>query len=274
MHATADQSVPVPGLVSVVVPIGGVDRWLDEAVDSVLASEDVDFELVAVFNNGAEPPSGWRPGADPRVRVVLSSARLGPAGAGQAGIDAARGEFIAHLDADDRMHPGRLAAQRDLLRARRDTVLVSSRVGIIDGEGRRLRDFALPVGPDVRAELVRLNVAPHSAWMMRAATVRGIGGYDLGMGQMEDYDLLLRLSVVGPIAVLDAELTEYRLHASQLSRAVRPNGHYVRVIAARRQALGAALGFRSSTVRSARLRWEVTQWTMYAGRRVQGWLRR
>ncbi len=270
MTDSSSATCVVPGLVSVVIPIGGVDRWLDIAVESALAQSDVALEVVAVFNNGAEVPENWGPLADPRVRVIFDPAPLGPGGAGQAGVDAARGEFLACLDADDRMRPGRLRRQLETLSADPEVVLVSSRVDWIDDEGKVTGRFDLPSGPDIRAELIKLNVAPHSAWLARMDAVRAVGGYDLGMNQMEDYDLLLRLGVAGPIAVLPEALTEYRLHPEQLSRAVRPNGHYVRKIADRRRALGDAIGVSRGRVALARAWWEMQQWIMYIGRKVRG----
>ena len=259
----------MPGLLSVVIPIGGVDRWLDEAVASALASQGVELELIAVFNNGADVPHEWRFLADPRVRVIHDPAPLGPGGAGQRGIDAARGEFLVCLDADDRMLPNRLALQLAWFEAHPETVLVSSQVAWIDGEGQPAGRFDLPSGDDVRERLISLNVAPHSAWMARLSAVREVGGYDPSMHQMEDYDLLLRLGVIGPIAVLPETLTEYRLHPEQMSRAVRPNGHYVGTIAERRRALGAALGMPRWRVLRSRAWWEAQQWLMYLGRKIR-----
>lgn len=259
----------IPGLLSVVIPIGRVDRWLDQAVESVLANSGADFEIVAVFNNGAKVPQDWPYLGDPRVRVLFDPAPLGPGGAGQAGIDMSRGEYFVRLDADDVMRPDRLRLQLDWLQRHPETVLVSSQVGWIDGEGQSTGHFKLPSGPDVRPQLMRLNVAPHSSWMARMSAVHEAGGYDLAMTQMEDYDLLMRLAVLGPIAVLPETLTDYRLHAAQMSRAVKPNGRYVRTIAKRRRLLGEAIGQTRARVLRSQIWWEAQQWIMYFGRKVR-----
>ena len=255
---------------SVVIPVGGVDRWLDEAVASVLGDGRPDLEVIAVFNNGAEVPKGWRFLEDSRLRIIYTPDSLGPAGAGQRGIDAAVGEFLVCLDADDVALPGRLDRQLAWLREHPETVLVSSQVDWIGPEGEPVGAFELPSGGDVREELVRLNVAPHSSWMARLSAVREAGGYNIGMRQMEDYDLLLRLGVLGPIAVLPETLTGYRLHPEQMSRAVRPNGGYVREIARGRAALGRAIGMSRTRVLRSRIWWESQQWIMFVGRRVRG----
>lgn len=262
-------------LLSVVIPIGGVDEWLDIAVESALnqtglSDLDAEIEVIAVFNNGAEPPAGWRFSADPRVRVLHDPLPLGPGGAGQAGIDASRGNYLVCLDADDRMLPERMQLQLKWLRGHPEATLVSSQVDWIDGAGKVIGAFSLPTADDVRAELIALNVCPHSAWMARMDAVRRVGGYNLSMNQMEDYDLLLRIGELGPIAVLPQTLTEYRLHPEQMSRAVRPNGHYVRTIAKHRRALGSTIGMPRSRVALAGLWWELQQWFMFFGRKVRG----
>lgn len=254
--------------VSVVIPVGGVDRWLDVAVASVLRDQHVDLELIAVFNNGADVPRDWPFLDDPRVRVIQRREALGPAGAGQLGIDAANGDYLACLDADDLAYPGRFAAQLEWMRKHPRAMLVGSHVDWIDDHGQRIGKFELPSGDDVRGALVKLNVVPHSAWMARLSGVRAVGGYNLDMGQMEDYDLLLRLGVLGPIGVLPETLTAYRLHSGQMSRSVRPNGNYVREIARGRRKLGEAIGVHPLQVWMAGAYWEAQQWLMYVGRRV------
>lgn len=260
----------IPGLLSVVIPIGGVDRWLEPAVRSVLSQTGVEFEVIAVFNNGATVPEAWWPKDDTRVRTIVDPLPLGPGGAGQRGIDAAQGEFLVCLDADDVMLPGRMRTQLQWLTQHPECVLVSSQVGWIDADDTPVGAFELPTAADVRQSLLSLNVAPHSAWMARLSAVREAGGYDPTMHQMEDYDLLLRLAVRGTVAVLPETLTQYRLHPTQLSRAVRPNGHYVSTIARRRRALGKALGTPGWRVRAAQLKWEAQQWIMFVGRKVRG----
>lgn len=269
MSARADTTDSVTGLLSVVIPVGAVDEWLTESVESALAQTGVDLEVVAVFNNGAEVPEDWSPLNDPRVRVLYFPEPLGSGGAGQAGIDAARGEFFVRLDADDRMKPGRLKAQFDWLQEHPETVLVSSQVDWIDGVGQVTGSFKLPSGEDIRMSLLSLNVCPHSSWMGRMSTVRDVGGYDLNQHQMDDYDLLMRLGARGKVAILPKTLTEYRLHSGQMSRAVKPWGSYIRVITKRRRALGRAIGASGLQVAKARFWWETQQWMMYIGRKLR-----
>lgn len=257
------------GMLSIVIPVGRVDRWLDTAVASVLGDDTLELEVIAVFNNGARVPAEWSFATDPRVRVLYTEDSLGPAGAGQWGIDVASGEFLVCLDADDIAYPGRLRKQREWMEQHPETVLVSSLVDWIDAEGDRVGSFSLPHGADIRSELVKLNVAPHSAWMARLDAVRAVGGYKIHMKQMEGYDLLLRIGLIGPIATIGEVLTGYRLHAEQMSRAVRPNGEYVAEIARGRRDLARAMGVGRVRTLAARVWWEAQQWMMFVGRKIR-----
>lgn len=258
----------VPGLISVIIPTSTVDEWLDEALRSILANDVAALEII-ISVNGAKAPPQWWAREDARITILECPDRLGPAGATLRGLEFARGEYYAHLDADDRMSPDRLLLQSEYLRAHPDTVLVGSQVSFVNQHGEITGGFDLPTGADIRTDLVRSNVVPHSAWMCRTEAVQRAGSYVVGMPQMEDYDLLLRLGVLGKIANLDAPLTEYRLHDSQLSRSVLPVGAYVRTILRRRRELAAAIGMRSSTRLRYDAWWISQQWMMYFGRKLK-----
>lgn len=93
---------------SVVVPVYNVEDWVDRCLESLVGQDFEDFEVVCV-NDGStdgsrERLAAWE-AADPRVRVV-DQANAGLSGARNAGIRAARGEYVSFLDADDRYLPG------------------------------------------------------------------------------------------------------------------------------------------------------------------------
>ena len=89
-------------LISVVMPVFNVERYVAEAIGSVLAQSFADFELIIVDDGGKDRSMEiCRSFGDPRIRIV-SQANRGLAGARNSGILAARGEFVALLDSDDR----------------------------------------------------------------------------------------------------------------------------------------------------------------------------
>lgn len=103
---------------SVVVPVYNVERWVDRCLESLAAQDFTDFEVVCV-NDGSTDASrarlaAWE-GREPRLRVVDQDNR-GLSAARNAGIRAARGDYVCFLDADDRLLPracGRIVGELD-----------------------------------------------------------------------------------------------------------------------------------------------------------------
>ncbi|WP_428954321.1 bifunctional glycosyltransferase/CDP-glycerol:glycerophosphate glycerophosphotransferase [Streptomyces sp. cg35] len=98
---------------SVVVPAYRVQGYLRECLDSVLGQSHTDWQLIVV--DDASPDASGAIAAeyaqrDPRVRVVTRPAREGVGAARTAGVDAATGDYLLFLDADDALLPGALAA--------------------------------------------------------------------------------------------------------------------------------------------------------------------
>lgn len=104
--------LPAPPQVSVVIPAYNCARFFPRALASVQAQEGVTFEIVAVNDASTDDTLAVLnrlAATEPRLRVIDNPRNLGPAGTRNAGIEAARGEWVAGLDADDAYAPGRLA---------------------------------------------------------------------------------------------------------------------------------------------------------------------
>ncbi|HRH70955.1 MAG TPA: glycosyltransferase family A protein [Flavobacteriales bacterium] len=101
---------------SVVLPVYNKAPFLRECLDSIFAQSFRDYELIAVDDASTDDSlQVLRSITDPRMRVIALDHNLGPGGAAQRGIDAANGEYILRVDADDVMLPGRFAGQVALL---------------------------------------------------------------------------------------------------------------------------------------------------------------
>ena len=122
--APTTTAVPTPALggdlVSVVMPVYNAAAWLPRAVESVLAQSHRNLELVAVDDGSHDDSLAILRGfaqADARVRVQRQPANGGVAAARNAALAAARGNYVAFLDADDWWHPAKLERQLASLRA-------------------------------------------------------------------------------------------------------------------------------------------------------------
>ncbi len=121
-HWTAglDQSFPdanVANTVSVIIPAYNAEQYIEAAIDTALLQEGVQVEVLVIDDCSTDRTADLvrrKALQDGRVRVLRTPRNSGPAAARNRGLDAAAGEWIALLDADDRFHPGRLRRLLDL----------------------------------------------------------------------------------------------------------------------------------------------------------------
>lgn len=192
--------------VSVVIPAYNADWCVARAVDSVLAQQGCDFEIVVVDDGSTDDTAAVLARYGAAIRVVRQRNR-GLSAARNAGIRAARGEFVAFLDADDWWLPGKLAPQLALLRARPEVGFCSCAARVEDPDGRLLNLWPAPrwEGPF----LVHLfgsaaDVAGSgSAVVARRALFDRVGGFDESLRSLEDIDMWMRLAAVTDYACVD-----------------------------------------------------------------------
>src|SRR5205085_11515317 len=125
---------------SILMPVYNAERYLHEAVQSILEQTITSFEFVIV-NDGSTDHSlrilkGFEK-KDGRIKLI-SRGNTGLVGALMDGLEACRGEFIARMDADDIAMPMRLEKQLDYMRAHPECVVVGCRVMGIDPYGCQL----------------------------------------------------------------------------------------------------------------------------------------
>lgn len=215
--------------VSVVIPTINIDNWLEIAIQSILDSKEIEVELLVVLDGVDEKIlPDWS--NDPRVSILRIQERSGQANAMNEAIALATNELIARLDADDFSSPTRLINQALYLLEHPETIAIGTRVMRVDKEGNELGELVFPTGEDIRSKLLFQNVVPHSSLMFRKSALIKIGYYRRDLRQMEDYEFILRLASLGPIANLNSIDTFYRIHGAQISRGVDPREDYIKVV--------------------------------------------
>jgi glycosyltransferase involved in cell wall biosynthesis len=208
--------------VTVLMSVFNGARWLQESIESILTQSFTNFEFIIV-DDGSQDASleimRRYAAVDPRIRVIVKP-NSGLADSLNVGIEAARGEWIARIDADDMAMPSRLATQLDHAIRDERCVILGSAIVRIDEQGRACGVTRFPVRHDQLCRLMvarRVNPIVHSSALIRTAAVRAVGGYRKRIRRAEDYDLWLRLSEIGHIGSTDRPLVRYRQHASQVS---------------------------------------------------------
>jgi hypothetical protein len=230
--------------VSVVIPVWNGERYLKQAIESILAQDFADFELIVVDDGSTDGSAKVARSFadDPRVKV-LTQTNAGVVAARNAGLSAASAKFVAFLDADDIAKPTRLSKQLAYLQARPDVALVGSHITYFDDGKGLLRTQEFPIGaPAVALALEAGNPLAQPAVMLRKSMVLAVGGYrDAFRLGAEDYDLWLRLVERHPLDNLPEVLTLYRIHPESLTHRLRHEQTFAALVAAcahRRRAAG------------------------------------
>jgi glycosyltransferase involved in cell wall biosynthesis len=207
--------------ISVVMVVYNGEKYLREAVESVLAQTLRDFELVAVDDGSTDSSLSILneySKKDARI-VVIQGSHGGEAAARNLGMSHATHELIAVMDADDRMRPDRLERQLWFLSQNRDVSVACSFAYFLNVEGDRIGFSSHLI--DVDAGIRELNPSHflelvHPSVMAVKADVLAVGGYRIM--SLPDRDLWGRLVTAGfRIACQHEPLMEYRLHGAALS---------------------------------------------------------
>ena len=198
--------------VTIGIPMLNPGRALVGAIRSVFAQTFEDWALVLV-DDGSGDGSVERARAirDPRVVVVADGQHRGLAHRLNQLAVLARGPYLARMDADDLMHPDRLARQVDLLDAAGDVDVAGSGIFIVDGTRSILaRSVAEPLPGSVEAVLEKGRLFYHPTVIYRSAFARE-NPYDPGYPRAEDLALWCRIVGTARCAVLDDPLLFYRV---------------------------------------------------------------
>jgi len=202
--------------VSVVLPVWNGEKYLAEAIHSMTSQTFESFELLVVDNGSTDRTRAIAlefARNDGRI-LVLAREHRGVAEASNAGIDAARGRYVARMDADDISHPLRLQKQIAFLDANPGCVAVGSHIRIIDAEGKPIGSWPLPEHhEEIVDRMMKGSLClAHPSAVMRTEAVRSAGGYRPICVPAEDLDLWIRMSELGEFANLPEQLLSYRRH--------------------------------------------------------------
>lgn len=205
--------------ISVVMSVYNGERYLAEAMDSILGQTFADFEFVIV-DDGSKDSTAEILGAyarrDARVRVITQE-NTGRSEALNRGFAAAKAPLIARMDADDISLPQRLQQQVEFMRQH-------SEVGLLGGQCERITEGSRQRIPwlvfhtedaDIRAGLPRAYPVTHGTAVLRKDLVLRLGGFRKALPEAEDNDLFLRMAEHTRLANLAETVLLYRIHASQ-----------------------------------------------------------
>ncbi len=199
-------------IVSVILPVYNNEHTVIAAVQSILTQTFSDFELI-VINDGSRDGTQKLLSTltDKRIKIVGDDKNIGLPRRLNQGIAAARGQYIARMDADDVAHPERLEKQVAFLDTHPDIDVLATRAAVFEDGGKiiGLLPFAA-LHKDIVKRPWHTFPMPHPTWMMRRDWIVKYGYAVPEIWRAEDQDVLLRAYRESQYACLPDVLLCYR----------------------------------------------------------------
>lgn len=240
---------PTP-IISVLLPVYNADQFIAEAITSILAQTFSAFELI-VINDGSTDGTltilQHYEAMDLRIRVVSRENR-GIVATLNEGIDLARGEWLARMDADDIAMPQRFERQLQWV-AQSGADICGSWIRLFGSSDQRVVKYA-QTDAAIKAELLFMSAFAQPVVMMRTTLIKQLR-YDSSWENGEDYDLWERAVRLGCLMTNVPEvLLCYRQHTGQISsRAHTQQEEHIRAIQRRYwEYVAASIGIESEWI--------------------------
>ncbi len=239
--------------ISVIIPCYNATATLPRALHSVFAQDCAEpLEIIVVDDGSEDNPQALLARDYPGGHYIRQEHIGVPAVARNRGAQAAQGEFLAFLDADDAWRPEKLRRQLEFLRQEPDVALVLTRCMTIAKKGDRIPppEISLPDGYRLRlAEWLNQQFSARtgifafpSTWLIRRSIFVALGGQDEALPTLSDWHFISRLLAAGhQAAVLLDPLTENYKNAASLSRQLEKSKTALEAVARKILAFIAAL---------------------------------
>jgi glycosyltransferase involved in cell wall biosynthesis len=210
--------------ISVLMAVYNGERYLEEAIKSILGQSFGDFEFVIVDDASTDGTSSILKDyalTDKRIRLISNEKNLGLSRSLNHGLEQAKGAYIARMDADDIARPERFATQFSWLKAHPEILVLGSAIQMINENGEQLPSEP----PPLTSAQMRWNsffgrqfVVCHPSVMVRRELFERFGVY-AELPTSQDLELWGRLICVEPYPItnLSEVLLDYRVHCDSVS---------------------------------------------------------
>ncbi|MCK4620999.1 MAG: glycosyltransferase [Desulfuromonadales bacterium] len=187
-------------LVTVLMSVHNGEKYLAEAIDSILCQTWTDFEFI-IIDDASTDRSQYiiNSFSDTRIQYLKNPTNIGLTRSLNIGLGRAKGKYIARIDADDMSTPDRLEVQVECM-AKNDFLLVGSWAYVVNDRGTVIRSLRPLSDPKkISFKLLFANSFVHSSCLFEADAVKSLGGYDEDLVYAQDFDLWSRLSRIGAL---------------------------------------------------------------------------
>ena len=218
------------------IPCFRAGELLAQAIESVLAQTETDWELILVDNNASEETKKiifrFTHNFSTKIRCIHEPDQ-GNSSARNRGIKESRGIYIAFLDDDDQMYPERLSLQMEALSAHADAVLCFGGIDwvtyddkVVVKSGTRDADFPFFLRSSnhfKNGPCLRFPEPRPSSIMIRRSIIEKVGGFDRHFNPffLEETDFYFRIAQVGAFIEVDRPVIRFRLPSPEFRKKKR-----------------------------------------------------
>jgi len=216
--------------VSVVIPAYNHERYVGEAIQSVLDQTFQDLELI-IINDGSTDNTETEilKFKDERIRY-FSQENRGLSATLNRGIELARGEYFNFLPSDDAFLPEKLATQLKAFEESKEIGVVFSYQLVVDGEGKEIKDdpiidwFTVPfeTKEEIFPALFERDFLSVPTALIRMECFKKIGLFDESLKTAQDYDLWMRILKYYDLQLIKRPLLKLRWHGANLTYQTTP----------------------------------------------------
>lgn len=205
--------------VSVVMPAYNAEKYISEAIDSILEQTYSDFEFIIINDCSTDYTEEIILSYDdPRIVYLKNEKNMGVAATLNRGLAIAQGEYIARMDADDISLPERFEKQVQFLDNNLSVAVLGSAVERFGENGDLERKCFSVDSEEMKLDMFFSCGIAHPSVMLRRDVIAALGGYDLWFEGMEDYELWCRVMEKYAIVACPDVLLRYRIHGNQVTK--------------------------------------------------------
>lgn len=200
-------------LISVIIPIFNAEKYLSYAIESILNQTHKNLELILIDDCSTD--NSWNILVKyiqfKNVKVIKNTENLGVSKSMNIGINLAKGEYIARLDADDIAYSNRLLNQFEYLENNPSIGGVGGQIDLINERGEIFGKWEY-------STKINDSVIPQGAMMIRADVYKKHGLYKIGLHSAEDIEFINRTKLNGILySNLGISVIKYRIHGDNAS---------------------------------------------------------
>ena len=230
--------------ISVIIPAYNVERYIKEAIQSVLQQSFQDLEVIAVNDGSTDDTLNILESLakyDHRLSIISQPNSGKPSVARNAGLAKATGEFVCFLDGDDVWLPGGLHARWQVTESHAEAQWIAADFAYLHENGshsehgffesnnvtRRLLRQAYETGRAMRlsrpvAEFIQANLTWTCTVLVKKDLLLRVGGFDVNLKRAEDTNLWLRLARETDFFYVPKVVAIYRQHSASLTHTEEP----------------------------------------------------